>query len=149
MNKMEKRVLFLSNPALLFSSHSSKMRDRMSIIRRDMIFSALFVGDENLLRHLVWTSAQRLGAEWAWEGGVQVCWNSFRTFDFQSDKTPAVCLPRPPPCLVVPITRPRYCAQGQGSGRLARVVRAWRRAEEGWWFFSATQGASYRTMARG
>ena len=39
---------------------------------RDMIFSALFVGDENLLRHLVWTSAQRLGAEWAWEGGVQV-----------------------------------------------------------------------------
>jgi hypothetical protein len=40
--------------------------------RRDMIFSVLFVGDENLLRHLVWTSAQRLGAEWAWEGGVQV-----------------------------------------------------------------------------
>lgn len=40
--------------------------------RRDMLFSVLFVGDENLLRHLVWTSAQRLGAEWAWEGGVQV-----------------------------------------------------------------------------
>jgi len=38
---------------------------------RDMIFSDLFVGDEHLLRHLVWTSAQRLGAEWAWEGGVQ------------------------------------------------------------------------------
>ena len=39
---------------------------------RDMLFSVLFVGNEHLIRHLVWTSAQRLGAEWAWEGGVQV-----------------------------------------------------------------------------
>ena len=40
--------------------------------RRDMLFSVLFTGDEHLIRHLVWTSVQRLGAEWAWEGGVQV-----------------------------------------------------------------------------
>ena len=37
-----------------------------------MLFSVLFVGNEHLLRRLVWASAQRLGAEWAWEGGVQV-----------------------------------------------------------------------------
>jgi hypothetical protein len=40
--------------------------------RRDMLFSVLFTGDEHLVRHLVWTSVQRLGAVWAWEGGVQV-----------------------------------------------------------------------------
>jgi hypothetical protein len=49
-----------------------------------MLFSVLFVGDENLLRHLVWTSIQRLAADWAWEGGVQVtgrflCLNKNRT----------------------------------------------------------------------
>jgi hypothetical protein len=40
--------------------------------RRDMLFSVLFIGDESLLRHLVWMSVQRLRAEWAWDGGVQV-----------------------------------------------------------------------------
>ena len=30
-----------------------------------MIFCVLFVGDENLIRHVVWTSAQRLGATWS------------------------------------------------------------------------------------
>ena len=121
----------------------------MSIIRRDMIFSVLFVGDENLLRHLVWTSAQRLGAEWAWEGGVQVRWIVLPYIAIQSDKTPTVCLSRPPPRLIFPVARPRHCTQGQGARRLVRVVCAWCRAEEGWWFFSVAQGASYRTVARG
>jgi hypothetical protein len=48
------------------------MSSSSTTTRRDMIFSILFTGDEHLIRHLVWTSAQRLGAEWAWEGGVQV-----------------------------------------------------------------------------
>ena len=50
-----------------------RVLNKMSVpTRRDMLFSVLFVGDESLLRHLVWASAQRLGADWAWEGGVQV-----------------------------------------------------------------------------
>jgi hypothetical protein len=30
----------------------------------DMVFCVLFVGDVNLVRHIVWTSSQRLGADW-------------------------------------------------------------------------------------
>jgi hypothetical protein len=75
--------------------------------RRDMLFSVLFVGDENLLRHLVWISAQRLEAEWAWEGGVQV--RAAQTPYVLSNLTRihTVRLPRPPPRALLPPTRPR------------------------------------------
>ncbi len=61
---------YYSSPCL---GRAVRVHAYMSIpARRDMLFSVLFVGDEHLLRHLVWTSAQRLGADWAWEGaGVQ------------------------------------------------------------------------------
>jgi len=64
----------LSTPRVYFVW--SRMSASSSTASRDMIFSVLFVGDEHLLRHLVWTSAQRLGADWAWEGGVQVAADS-------------------------------------------------------------------------
>jgi len=112
--------------------------------RRDMLFSVLFVGDENLLRHLVWTSAQRLGAEWAWEGGVQV--RAAQTQHVLSNLThhiSTVCLHRPPPRALLPPARPRHGPQGQSARRLARMVRGRRRAEEGGRLLSAAPGADY------
>lgn len=38
-------------------------------VKRDMLFSVLFIGDEHLIRHLVTDSARRLGA--AWTSGIQ------------------------------------------------------------------------------
>ena len=38
----------------------------MSLLR-DMLFCVLYVGDEHLVRELVWLSMNRLGADWGYE----------------------------------------------------------------------------------
>jgi hypothetical protein len=42
----------------------------MAFLKRDMVFCVLFVGDENLIRHLVTESAQRLEA-FDWMEGIR------------------------------------------------------------------------------
>jgi len=39
--------------------------------KRDMVFCVLFVGDEPLIRHLVWDAARRLGAVDEWAEGIR------------------------------------------------------------------------------
>ena len=43
----------------------------MALIRRDLLFCVLFVGDEPLIRHLVMDSVKRFGVLDEWMQGVQ------------------------------------------------------------------------------